>query len=165
MSSALSTEQLAAIRAREAAANPGPWAAEDDGLVWGQGPGDPVSGSAQLADAEFIAHARQDIPDLLAELDEMRALFDMQWRRMGDATDRWRAEDPAARNLVMPDLGALLRWLMDDADKARAGAARVLQLCDLADHGQALKSGFALAQGALGTGDIRKALGEAVTGA
>lgn len=36
-------------------ATPGPWTAHDDGLVWPERMGDPVSGSAQLADAEFIA--------------------------------------------------------------------------------------------------------------
>jgi hypothetical protein len=63
------------------------------------------------------------VPDLNAlrdELIETRALFDLEWTRMGEATERWRAEDPEARALIMPDLGALLKWLMDDADRARA---------------------------------------------
>lgn len=62
--------------------------------------------------------------DRVALLDEYDSLFQMQWRRMAEATARWRAEDPEDRALVMPDLGVLLRWLMDDADRARAEAAR-----------------------------------------
>jgi len=46
----------------------------------------------------------------------------------------------------------------DRADQAEAAIARVLELCKLADHGQARKSGFAAAMGALGTGDIRGAI-------
>lgn len=45
----------------------------------------------------------------------------LQWKRSREAVERWRAEDPEARALVIPDLGALLQWLMDDADRARAG--------------------------------------------
>lgn len=51
--------------------------------------------------------------------DEMQRTFDLQWTRMGRAVARWRAEDPAERALVLPDLGCLLQWLMDRAD-ARA---------------------------------------------
>lgn len=70
------------------------------------------------------------------ELHELRALFDLQQRRMREATARWRAEDPEARTLVLPDLGDLLKWLMDDADKARAqipqdGRVRVYAVANL----------------------------------
>lgn len=58
--------------------------------------------------------------EALEELAEYRALQKVQWRRMAEATERWRAEDPEGRALILPDLGVLLRWLMDDADRARA---------------------------------------------
>lgn len=67
---------LAEVRARMDAATPGPWTAHDDGLVWPERMGDPVSGSTEMADAEFIAHAREDLPRLLAVLDRVRALAD-----------------------------------------------------------------------------------------
>jgi hypothetical protein len=54
------------------------------------------------------------------EVTELRALFGLQWRRMGEATERWRAEDPEARALVMPDLGDLLQWLMANRDRLQA---------------------------------------------
>lgn len=60
--------------------------------------------------------------NMVAELSDLPALFELQWDRMTEATARWRAEDPAARDLVQPDLGDLLRWLMNDADQARAAS-------------------------------------------
>lgn len=47
------------------------------------------------------------------ELHELRALFDLQQTRMAAATALWRAEDPATRAQVLPDLGALLQWLIE----------------------------------------------------
>jgi hypothetical protein len=61
--------------------------------------------------------------DQAAELTELRALFQLQWTRSREADARWRAEDPEARANVWPDLGVLLKWLMDDADQARAELA------------------------------------------
>lgn len=51
---------------------------------------------------------------------DLRALFDLQQTRMDEAIARWRAEDPTNREYVLPDLGALLTWLMAEADRARA---------------------------------------------
>ena len=51
------------------------------------------------------------------ELEQLRALFKLQWTRSREADARWRAEDPEARKNVWPDLGELLRWLMDKADE------------------------------------------------
>ncbi|MEU7980498.1 hypothetical protein AB0B63_18440 [Micromonospora sp. NPDC049081] len=57
---------LDAIETRTSAADPGPWTAHPDGLVWSTLIGDPVSGSVEQPNAEFIAHARTDVPALLA---------------------------------------------------------------------------------------------------
>jgi hypothetical protein len=43
---------------------------------------------------------------------EYEHLFAMQWRRMQEATELWRAEAPDERALVQPDLGRLLAWLL-----------------------------------------------------
>lgn len=43
---------------------------------------------------------------------ELRSLFEMQQMRMQEATAAWRAEWPEERELIMPDLGDLLTWLM-----------------------------------------------------
>jgi hypothetical protein len=84
----LNAEELEAIRNRTEAATPGPWYAEDGtkhplvtrpfmliyppdeedadtgGWVFGE-----ISGQS---DAEFIAHARQDVPKLLAEIERLK---------------------------------------------------------------------------------------------
>jgi hypothetical protein len=75
----------------------------------------------QLEDLDAGLRAVLEIAerDTAQELIELRSLFALQWERMREATERWRAEDPEGRALIMPDLGALLRWLMDDADRAR----------------------------------------------
>lgn len=44
-----------AMRDRALAATPAPWDFATDGLVWALPPGDPVSGSSDVADAEHIA--------------------------------------------------------------------------------------------------------------
>lgn len=57
-------------------------------------------------DGAVLAYFREQV-------EENQALFDLQWTRMGEATALWRAEDPGARELIQPDLGALLTWLME----------------------------------------------------
>lgn len=53
----MTPERLAEIKARAEAATSGPW---DDGC-------------SHAVNGEFIAHARQDIPDLVAEVERLRA--------------------------------------------------------------------------------------------
>lgn len=89
MSEPLSEERLAAIRARCEAATPGEWRAygldyfhEDEPVqgICNEGTSllievncnDPGDMQAK-ADAQFIAHARTDVPDLLAEVERLRA--------------------------------------------------------------------------------------------
>lgn len=77
----LTAEQIAEIRARAEAATPGPWtvfARDSSGQAVDyflgfdiEGPEEAQRGMfANRADAEFIAHAREDIPALLAALKE-----------------------------------------------------------------------------------------------
>lgn len=89
-------------------------------------------------------------PDVLAliraaeamreELAELHGLFDLQQKRMAEATARWRAEDPIPRAVTLPDLGALLTWLMEDADRARG--ATVTDFHDAVCTGPGVPSGF-----------------------
>lgn len=53
---------------------------------------------------------------LIAERDELQALFDLQWTCMQTAAERWRQESPIERVSTLPDLGTLLAWLMADRD-------------------------------------------------
>jgi hypothetical protein len=46
---------------------------------------------------------------------ELNALFDLQLTRMSAATSFWQHFNPG-NDLVLPDLGRLLEWLMDQAN-------------------------------------------------
>lgn len=83
----MTDEQLAEIRARCEAATPGPWRSLVEGrdfdsgssfidtpLADERGQGIEVSGATD-ADQDFMAAARQDVPDLLSEVDRLRALL------------------------------------------------------------------------------------------
>lgn len=100
MTTLLSDERLAEIRAREQAATPGPWkdyvehgfngwksyatgsyklestspevAPYQVALVEGYSRGEPTTRRQRKLDAAFIAAARQDVPDLLAEVERLR---------------------------------------------------------------------------------------------
>lgn len=77
----LTSKQLAEIRTRHAGATPGPWAWERPGAVirvfttkpelkTHRGKSrDGVATGMSMANAEFIAHAWQDVAQLLAELE------------------------------------------------------------------------------------------------
>ena len=100
MTEPMTVEQLAAIEVRVSSATPGPWFTDDrnDGEIWAgeENPGCAKAGDIHVADvfpvadlmeyyhasevndpwlanANFIAHAREDIPALLAEVDRLRA--------------------------------------------------------------------------------------------
>lgn len=108
MSTTTTALDLDAIEARANAATEGPWTAYPDGFVWTKQPilGDPVSGSVELADAQFIAAARQDVPALVAEVRRLRAalgqIADMCDCRRGDLC----ASAVAHRALHGPDADA-----------------------------------------------------------
>jgi hypothetical protein len=81
----MTTDDLARIEARAASATPGPWTTEQflpedrpypeatniagdrKGVYW------QVATNLWCADAEFIAHAREDVPALIAALRDARA--------------------------------------------------------------------------------------------
>lgn len=75
------------------------------------------------SDIELSAEAKRKlakaIDDLIQELDDYDRTHELQWKRMGEATERWRAEDPAGRSHIMPDLGRLLEWLMQQIDSQK----------------------------------------------
>jgi hypothetical protein len=83
----MTEEELKAIKARCEAATPGPWKSYIEGrdstggsdfIMTGEGTtlGDDIelTGATQ-ADQDFIAHARQDVPKLLAEIERLRGLL------------------------------------------------------------------------------------------
>ena len=71
---------LEAIEARANAATPGPWYNLDDWMIHTEPdfehngiPNSKVIGTVKKADADFIAHSREDIPALLAEVERQAA--------------------------------------------------------------------------------------------
>jgi hypothetical protein len=80
----MTDQELQAVRERCAAAAPGPWHAESGEadpdaahppaaytILTGPG-GTPLATVWEQASGDFIAHAREDVPALLAEVDRLR---------------------------------------------------------------------------------------------
>lgn len=59
-------ERLKEIKARYAHANPGPWIVEKGGYTGAKG----FAGDAE-DDAQFVAHARQDVPWLVEQIEKL----------------------------------------------------------------------------------------------
>lgn len=125
----MTQERLDAIREREAKATAGPWDVEGSAYC---GPLDtltvyPVEDGGALAyvqpsweDAEFIAHAREDVPALLAEVERLRtraALADAMIDRVARDT---AAKEPFTSRRQWEDLPH------DERTHLRAHAHRVL---------------------------------------
>ena len=73
------TLDLNAIKARANAATEGPWGVKDARVFGDDGRTQvcTLSGTrAWLPDAEFIAHARTDVPALVAEVERLRGVVD-----------------------------------------------------------------------------------------
>jgi hypothetical protein len=63
-------KRLNEIKARAEAATPGPW------VDWLDNPCDESWARSWPQDAEFIGHARQDVPDLVAEVEWLTAALE-----------------------------------------------------------------------------------------
>lgn len=78
----LTETELAEIQSRCQSATPGPWTAfvegrdhlGGDSIVRTQG-GDIYLGRVDSRDADFIAHAREDVTKLLCEIDRLKSLL------------------------------------------------------------------------------------------
>lgn len=116
----MTAERRAAIKARADAATPGPWVVSseyasgvdlgykpDHERTWGYGCGNDFvcdlndgeyheyhNKAEQLANASFIAHARQDIPDLLAEVE--------RWQRVARYLAKKLTHDDGSENSGFP---------------------------------------------------------------
>lgn len=76
-----------AIRRRAEAATPGPWKWDADRALWGPGENDSVLWPQDIdgPNADLIAHARQDIPDLLDRNEKLEAVREEALRFRGQA--------------------------------------------------------------------------------
>lgn len=113
----MNDDQLAAIEARVAAAKPGPWEAEherDGSFILYHAPPRPyhTTGLYTLVkrggfakgvsrdDVELIAHAREDIPALIAEVRRLRAAY----QELGAASDLVVTRGRAVSDLIRAHL-------------------------------------------------------------
>lgn len=115
---------LDAIRRRVAAATPGTWKTGDQFANGALGPSvavlagnlPPVELDSRRngrADAAFIAHARQDVPALLAEIDQLRALADQLGERLANHAYCENGHTPPSRDSECPfcrDIAAVEAW-------------------------------------------------------
>jgi hypothetical protein len=138
----LTPKREAEIAERESAAYPGPWRrsdgegsleryvlSEDDIFAVSFG----YRGNNTQAEADFIAHARADVPALLAELAAVRKERDEAQaelsRRTEDLAFLERATLPDLRREVEHHQAGKRRW-RDRAERAEARLSAVLDLCD-----------------------------------
>ena len=114
------------IQARADAATEGPWAVEvdddgfdgasvllDDGVGWGTAYicQDMHQGESEgVADAEFISHAREDVPKLVAALRAVEVLAE-QWRYKGEfGWGAWQeGHGPSPEGATYDDASAAIR--------------------------------------------------------
>ncbi len=75
----MDTEYLAEIKAREQAATPGPWKVGISALITDANGHALFFGEDAKGNADFIAHARTDIPALVAEVERLKAESE-EWR-------------------------------------------------------------------------------------
>ena len=118
-------DRIEEIRQRTEAATPGPWKTvtheEYSTVDVDEQGGENIAmvGSA-IADADFIAHAREDVPYLLSEVDRMNALHKREIivageyaQRVIDLTARAEAAE-AERDAAIEDMTAVLKRDSDD---------------------------------------------------
>lgn len=78
--------------------------------------------------AAMLRQVMEERDKLRDELAEARRLFDLQQKRMAEAVAEWRMMNPG-NDLVQPDLGALLHWLMEERKAAiRDADDRLIEL-------------------------------------
>lgn len=115
-------EQLDAIRRREAKATAGPWSHWSGWEQWDHSVMSYELDDAptvaniipELDDAEFIAHAREDVPALLAEVERLRALTTVT----EDMVERGKAAHHEAFNAWKA------KRSLEDSDNRRVAAMR-----------------------------------------
>jgi hypothetical protein len=80
----MTAERLAEIAGRCSAATTGPWSASPAGWV-DRPPYASINRMAfvEVADAEFVAHSRADVPDLVAEVKRLTAAVIQPWAAGG----------------------------------------------------------------------------------
>lgn len=69
----------------------------------------------------------------------LKRLFEQQWKRTREAGELWRQAHPG-NDSVSPDLGELVKWLMDRATAAEARLAEAERLRRMVERGMSSSS-------------------------
>lgn len=123
------TLQLDDIEARATAATPGPWKRSEDYSDVLAPDGSQLASYWLGWDGEFIAHAREDVPALIAEIRRLRTELDVARtaafveaeKKIADAIDWNRTEYPAVGGMITRRLGMraaerVVRELREEAE-------------------------------------------------
>lgn len=86
----------------------------------------------ELLMAEYVRRG-EVLYSVIRERDELRALFALQHTRDAEAVALWRAESPEERELLHPDLGRLLEWLMARGERREDAAVKCVR-CEQPIH-------------------------------
>lgn len=73
----------------------------------------------QRARAAITSYREHLKAEGMGDVEEMNALFDLQWEADRRATKMWQEANPG-NDLVWPDRSNMVVWLLDELDKARA---------------------------------------------
>lgn len=144
----MTDEQFAAIEAREKAATKGPWYPARDytanipivgapGILELLTHSEPqIMSTAQcMADVTFAAHARQDIPDLLAEVKRLRgALSDVFDAGFAESGEGWNNEWPREFSLKQKQRYEMARAVAVMAVDSGTRIPAVVDLFDTLQH-------------------------------
>jgi len=91
----------------------------------------------EMGDTRFVLYEdhcraraadRERIAELERELAEYESLFELQSKRLDEATAAWRAAHPGHDDML-PDLGRLLEWLMSERTEARTERDTAVAAC------------------------------------
>lgn len=90
----MNTQRLSEIKERAEKATVGPWRSEADEqghfvTVFNYDHGEYFAVSDK-ADAEFVAHARQDVPDLIAEVERLKGILSVCYDEYADLDSRYK---------------------------------------------------------------------------
>lgn len=114
----MTDEELAVIKERAEKATPGPWYSDYASRPYVMAEHTPVADVATDADADFIVHARTDVPALVAEVERLQGEEDHLQDALGE-TQRLMGESNDALIHKLRDAEAEVARLQGIIDRVR----------------------------------------------
>lgn len=94
-----------------------------------------ATGTRPTEDVGLYPYSPMVIMALLDRIEEYEGLFALQQRRMQEATTAWRRAHPG-NDLVQPDLGSLLTWLLGRIEELKTRLKPLAGDCAMTDCGK-----------------------------